>query len=140
MEIRPAVATDEGAVIALWGDCGLLRPWNDPAADMAMAMASPSSVLLVGEDDGAIVATAMTGFDGHRGWTYYLAVAPARQRAGHGRAMMAACEAWLRERGAPKLQLMVRDGNASALAFYARLGLEPQMVTVLGKRLDDRLA
>ena len=49
--------------------------------------------------------------------------------------MMAAAETWLRERGAPKLQLMVREGNAEAVAFYARLGLEPQPVVTMGKFL-----
>ena len=74
---------------------------------------------------------------GHRGWIYYLAVAPDRQRSGLGRALMAAAEAWLRQRGAPKLQLMVREGNAEALAFYAALGLEPQPVVTMGKFLKE---
>jgi ribosomal protein S18 acetylase RimI-like enzyme len=66
----------------------------------------------------------MVGSDGHRGWVYYLAVAPARRRAGLGRTMMDAAEAWLRARGAPKIQLMVREDNEAALGFYEALGLE----------------
>jgi ribosomal protein S18 acetylase RimI-like enzyme len=77
----------------------------------------------------------MTGFDGHRGWVYYLAVAPDRRREGLGRQLMAAAEAWLRDRGAPKLQLMVRTGNAEALGFYEALGLERQAVVTLGRFL-----
>jgi ribosomal protein S18 acetylase RimI-like enzyme len=49
--------------------------------------------------------------------------------------MMAAAEAWLRERGAPKLQLMVRADNDEALDFYAALGLERQHVVTLGRFL-----
>jgi len=79
----------------------------------------------------------MVGFDGHRGWVYYLAVAPERRRAGLGRAMMDAAEAWLRERGAPKIQLMVRDDNSHAIGFYKSLGLEPQKVVTLGRFLKD---
>jgi ribosomal protein S18 acetylase RimI-like enzyme len=92
----------------------------------------------VGHAGDVLVATVMTGFDGHRGWIYYLAVEPSRRKEGHGRAMMEAAEAWLRARGSPKLQLMVRSDNDAALGFYARLGLERQGVVTLGKRLDGR--
>src|SRR6188508_1336989 len=94
--------TDKEDVIALWNACGLTRPWNDPAADFARAIGgSDSAVLLLREGD-ALAASVMVGFDGHRGWIYYLAVAPERRRAGLGRTMMEAAEAWLRARGAPK--------------------------------------
>ena len=87
---------------------------------------------------GAPDATSvvMTGFDGHRGWVYYLAVSPEHRRKGLGRALMVAAEAWLRERGAPKIQLMVREEN-EALGFYEALGLERQKVVTLGRFLGD---
>jgi ribosomal protein S18 acetylase RimI-like enzyme len=135
--IGDAVASDAEAVIALWQACGLTRPWNDPAADFALALAGPESTVLVARDAAAVVGAVMVGFDGHRGWVYYLAVDPAARRGGLGRALMAAAEAWLRARGAPKLQLMVRDDNAAALDFYAALGLERQPVVTLGRRLGD---
>lgn len=78
----------------------------------------------------------MVGFDGHRGWVYYLAVSPSRQRAGLGRALMVAAEEWLSRRNAPKAQLMARDDNAAAHGFYAALGYTVQPVVTFGKRLD----
>jgi len=118
------------AVIALWERCGLTRPWNDPRADIGLASRTPGADLLVGHVGEAVTATVMVGFDGHRGWVYYLAVEPDAQRGGVGRAMMAAAEAWLRARGAPKLLLMVREDNAKVTAFYQSLGysLEPRLV------------
>ena len=92
----------------------------------------PCSLLREGD---ALVASVMVGYDGHRGWVYYLAVAPERRRAGLGRTMMDAAEAWLRERGAPKLQLMVREDNEAAFGFYEALGLERQEVVTLGRFL-----
>ncbi|RYD84603.1 MAG: GNAT family N-acetyltransferase, partial [Sphingomonadales bacterium] len=83
------------------------------------------------------VGSAIAGFDGHRGWVYYLAVSPDARRGGLGRALMAAAEDWLRERGAPKIQLMVRGSNADALGFYEALGFERQDVVVLGRFLRD---
>lgn len=128
-----AVATDAGEVIALWRACGLTRPWNDPAADFARAVAGPTSAILVLRDGPAVAASVMVGCDGHRGWVYYLAVAPERRRTGLGRAMMDSAEAWLRAVGAPKLQLMVRDDNDEALRFYHSLGLERQRVVTFGR-------
>ena len=128
-------------MIALWEACGLTRPWNDPARDFELALASEASTVLVvrvpafgGE---ALAGSVMTGFDGHRGWVYYLAVSPEHRRKGLGRALMAAAEAWLRERGAPKIQLMVRADNDAALGFYEALGLERQQVVTLGRFLKD---
>jgi ribosomal protein S18 acetylase RimI-like enzyme len=136
--IEPAGAADAEAVVALWRACGLTRPWNDPERDFKAAIEGPTSTILLLRDGDAIAAGVMSGFDGHRGWVYYLAVAPGRRRQGLGRAMMDAAEAWLRERGAPKIQLMVREDNEAALGFYRSLGLEPQKVVTLGRFLDGR--
>lgn len=126
---------DAAAVIALWHAAGLTRPWNDPAADFARALAVDGAAVLVVRDENTILGSVMVGDDGHRGWVYYLAVAPDRRRQGLGRALMSAADAWLRARDCPKIQLMVRSGNAEALGFYAALGLERQDVVTLGRRL-----
>ncbi|WP_448661765.1 GNAT family acetyltransferase [Sphingomonas sp. CJ20] len=134
--IAPATPHDAGAVIALWEACGLTRPWNDPAADFALALRGPRSTVLVARGEAGIDGSVMVGFDGHRGWVYYVAVHPDRRRAGLGRALMAAAEDWLRAEGAPKLQLMVREGNDAAIGFYTALGLERQPVVTLGRFLS----
>ncbi|MBN8849746.1 MULTISPECIES: GNAT family acetyltransferase [unclassified Sphingomonas] len=134
--IAEASLADTAALVALWEACGLTRPWNPPTRDIARALAGPASTILVARRDGAVAGSVMAGHDGHRGWVYYLAVAPDARRAGLGRALMDAAEAWLRERGAPKLQLMVRTGNEEALAFYRALGFVDQPVAVLGRFLD----
>lgn len=139
--IRDATPADAAATIALWHACGLTRPWNDPQADFDRAVGGPASAVLVAERDGAIVGSVMLGYDGHRGWVYYVAVAAKSRRTGLGRALMAAAEARLRTLGAPKLQLMVREGNTEALAFYQALGLTDQKVVTLGRFLEtDRPA
>lgn len=137
MRIRAAGIDEADAVIALWRDCGLTRPWNDPALDFARAIESEASTILVAEGAGGVVASVMVGDDGHRGWVYYLAVAHAARRTGLGRVLMAAAEDWLRARGCAKIQLMVREGNAPALEFYDALGLERQPVVTLGRFLRD---
>jgi ribosomal protein S18 acetylase RimI-like enzyme len=136
-EIENASIADASNVAALWRDCGLTRPWNDPDADFTLALAEPSSTILVVRGDEGIDGSVMVGFDGHRGWVYYLAVSPGQRRTGLGRALMEAAEAWLRARGAPKIQLMIREDNAEALGFYKSLGLERQKVAVFGRFLEE---
>jgi ribosomal protein S18 acetylase RimI-like enzyme len=132
--IRAAVVADAAAVIALWRKCDITRPWNDPSADFTRAVDGlTSTILIVQAADGAMLGSVMVGHDGHRGWIYYLAVDPMWQRRGLGRELMAAAENWLHLAGAPKLQLMVREGNDAALAFYEALGLERQPVVTLGR-------
>ena len=126
------------AVIALWQRCGLTRPWNDPAADIALARREPNSTILIGRADGAIVATVMVGYDGHRGWVYYVATDPDRRAKGYGRAIMDAAEDWLRATGIAKLQLLVRRENARAGAFYQSIGYAEAQTIVFAKWLDGR--
>jgi len=135
--IRTFARRDEDAVVALWRAAGLTRPWNDPHADIARKLAVQPELFLVGELDGAIVASAMAGYDGHRGSLYYLAVSPDHQRRGHARAVMAEVERRLEAIGCPKLNLMVRRDNTGVIGFYHRLGYDEQSVVVLGKRLIE---
>jgi ribosomal protein S18 acetylase RimI-like enzyme len=138
--IRPYQAADEDALVALWRTAGLTRPWNDPHRDIARKLRVRPEWLLVADEDGDVVGTVMVGYDGHRGWINYLAVAPAHRGAGLGRALMAEAERVLAEAGCPKVNLQLRRGNDEALAFYEALGYARDDVVSLGRRLehDDR--
>ena len=138
LAIAPITDADIATVIALWQACGLTRPWNDPAADIALARRGPNSTILIGRTGDAIVATAMVGHDGHRGWVYYVATDPDRRAKGFGRAIMDAAENWLRAAGIAKLQLLVRRENARAGAFYQSLGYAEAQTIVFAKWLDGR--
>jgi ribosomal protein S18 acetylase RimI-like enzyme len=135
MHIESLVPSDFDAAVALWHDAGLTRPWNDPMADLRRAVADPGSTVLAGHDGDELVATAMVGHDGHRGWVYYVAVRPDRRGQGLGRAIMGACETWLAARDVPKLNLMIRSENDAVIAFYAALGYGHDDVVVMSKRL-----
>ena len=134
--IRNAVESDREHVIALWEATGLTRPWNDPIEDFARAINNVTSEIFVAEEDYVIRGTAMCGYDGHRGWIYYLAVEPSVQAKGIGSALLAYCESWLASIGAPKILLMVRNTNEAVKGFYAGAGYEDQETVVLGKFLN----
>jgi ribosomal protein S18 acetylase RimI-like enzyme len=135
MLIAPLHPDQHQAAIQLWHDAGLTRPWNDPAQDLRRAVAGAASAVLAGLEAETLVATAMVGHDGHRGWIYYLAVSVDARGLGHGRAIMQACEEWLAARHVPKLNVMVRDDNSTALGFYTSIGYTPDDVVVLSRPL-----
>ena len=135
MDIRPFQPADESAVIALWEECKLTRPWNDPHKDIARKLAVQPELFLVGVLDDAVMASVMAGYEGHRGWVNYLAVATRFRGQGHARALMAHVEAELLKRGCPKISLLVRASNREAMAFYRRLGYAQDEAVPLGKRL-----
>jgi ribosomal protein S18 acetylase RimI-like enzyme len=136
LEIRDIADQDVPDVIALWNAAGVARPWNDPARDIAFARRDTHSTVLVGLDSGRIVASAMVGEDGHRGWVYYVAISPERQRSGLGRVMMQAAEDWLKQRGVWKVQLLVRADNTQAAKFYDQLGYRDTRSVCLQKILE----
>lgn len=140
VKIRCFQPEDEPAVIALWKRCDLVRPWNAPHRDICRKLKVNPEWFLVGLVDGRIVATVMAGYEGHRGWLNYLAVAAEFQRRGLARAMVAEAERLLRKAGCPKVNLQIRTSNQAVIEFYRRLGYSVDDVVSMGKRLehDDR--
>ncbi len=137
VQIRELTAEDRDAVVDLWHEAGLTRPWNDPARDFDRALTGATSAVLGAFDEAELTATVMVGHDGHRGWVYYLTVISTRRRAGLGRRMMSEAESWLRAQGAVKVNVMIRDGNADVLGFYERLGYSDDEVTVRARWLRE---
>lgn len=135
VEIGDLTEAEIEAAVALWEEAGLIRPWNDPRADIRLALAGPTSTVLVSRAGVRLAATVMVGWDGHRGWIYYLAVARDFRRLGVGTRMVKAAEEWLRARGAPKLQLLVRAENAAVLGFYESLGYRRSDAIMLQRAL-----
>lgn len=122
-------------LVQLWHDTGLTRPWNDPAADARQALAAETSTILVALENDAIIASAMVGFDGHKGWVYYVAVASDQQGRGLGRIIMDAATEWLEKFDVVEMMLLIREGNERVQGFYESLGFERDEVFVMSRRL-----
>lgn len=133
--VAPLAPGEAAQATLLWRDAGLLRPWNQPEADIAAALANATSTILAIRDGDHVIGTVMVGYDGHRGWLYYVAVAPDHRGSGLGGMLVAAAEAWLGERGASVVRLMVRAENDAVTGFYRALGYEAGDFVVMGKRI-----
>jgi len=137
LSIRPFDKGDHQAVTDLWQACNLTRPWNDPAKDIGFCIASPASRLFVGEVKDELIASIMTGHDGHRGVIYYLAVHPKHQGKDFGRQMVRHAENWLKDLGVWKVNLMIRDDNEPVRSFYQAIGYEEEPRIVMSRRLEE---
>ena len=134
--IRNYQQGDQAQVAALWREVFPNDPkWNVPEQDIARKVGFQPDPLLVAVLDQQVVGTAMGGYDGHRGWVYLVAVAPALRRQGIGEALMRAIEAALSALGCTKLNLQIRAGNEAVAAFYRKLGFQVEERVSMGKRL-----
>jgi len=135
--IRAFEEQDREELISLWKSCGLTVPQNDPNKDIDRKLNANAEWLLVGVHDGAIIASAMYGYDGHRGWINYLSVAPDQRHSGIGRKLVEAIEIRLLDLGCPKINIQVRSSNAGVIEFYEKAGFSTDDVISMGKRLID---
>lgn len=135
--IRPFQHPDTQTVIDLWFTCGLVRPWNNPQSDIERKLSEHPELFLVAQLGNQLVGSCMAGYEGHRGWIYYLAVHPNFQRRGVAAQLMQRAEAELTAIGCPKLELMIRSTNLPVVAFYESLGYQEEPVVVMSKRLIE---
>ena len=137
VEIRTYEENDEAAVAALWREVFPDAPaHNVPEEDIRRKLAVQRELFFVAVDGGDVVGTALAGYDGHRGWVYYVAVKPSRRRRGIGAALMKRVEERLAAMGCPKLNLQVRAPNRDAVLFYEKLGYVVEERVSMGKRLE----
>jgi ribosomal protein S18 acetylase RimI-like enzyme len=125
--IRPAQARDVGAVLELWGGARSAHAITEDTPERLAPLIEAGS-LLVAEEDGAVVGAVIAAFDGWRGNFYRLAVAPELRRRGIARALVAAGEAYLRARGAPRATALVAFDDDDARGFWRAAGFEADAV------------
>ncbi|MCA9099970.1 MAG: GNAT family acetyltransferase [Planctomycetales bacterium] len=146
MHIRSYHENDLDAVTSLWREVfGYQTPHNEPTLSIARKLAVADDLFFVADEaapppvDGAVranvIGTVMGGYDGHRGWVYALAVAPAVRGRGIGTALMRHLEARLLQLDCLKINLQVMPGNEQVTEFYRRLGYQVEPRTSMGKCL-----
>ena len=129
LHVRVYRESDQDAVVGLWSECGLVVPWNDPVKDIRRKLSAQPDMFLVGLLDTRLVATVMAGYEGHRGWINYLAVAPDCRNNGFGHLLIEQAESRLRAVGCPKINLQVRSSNADVITFYKNIGYSPPITS-----------
>ena len=137
IRVKARCFNDTNRVIFIWEQCDLVRNWNNPNFDIQRKLNFQKELFFVGLLNDEIIATAMFGYDGHRGWLNYFAVLPNFQKRGFGKQLMTFGEMALIEKGCPKLNLQIRNDNTKAINFYQKVGYKEDAAVSFGKRLIE---
>ena len=113
--IRYGRPDDVRDVLALWHRVADVLPTStdDEPAVRALLARDPEA-LLVGEDDGRVVATVIVGWDGWRGNLYRLAVDPASRRARVASSLIGEAERRLTAKGCRRIAAAVQVAPAGS--------------------------
>ena len=126
MNLRDATAVDIDAVLQLWRDADAEPTHTDDATSVARLLHHDPGALIVAVDGARIVGSVIAGWDGWRGSIYRLAVRPDHRRGALGKRLLDAAEARLRRLEAVRLQAIVVETDAQAMAFWRASGWEEQ--------------
>lgn len=136
MQIRQFQMTDYDATVELWRSAGIRPNVGDDRSSIEELLARAPDLLLVALEDGELAGSVIGAFDGRRGWIYHLAISPRHQHKAIGSALLQAVEDRLRDRGCPKVNLLIESDNAGVQAFYERLGYAQKELIFMEKRLS----
>lgn len=129
-------ATDRAQVIALWEEVfGYAAEHNAPQLVIDQKLRAEDSLFFVCRESDQVVGTIMSGYDGHRGWLYSLAVHPLARKRGYGRRLVRHAERALAARGCLKVNLQILESNGAVATFYERLGYFVEPRVSMGRRL-----
>jgi ribosomal protein S18 acetylase RimI-like enzyme len=135
--IRNATPDDLAVVRDLWREFDAEVPdadWrdDDSADDLAeLEKAIGTNLVLLAEEDGAVVGLAVAAMKGARlGFLYLLHVRPEARRRGVAAELTREAASQLRERGAEVVELDVLASNTGARAAYERWGFSPVELTL----------
>ena len=135
MDIRTYREGDGDRLRTFWLTCGIkIRPGDDDESLARFAARNPG-LLILGEEHGHLVGSALAGWDGRRGWLYHVAVHKDERRRGLGRELVVEVESRLRAVGCPKLNLIVWDDNTYAMRFWEALGYRREKTLEYAKEL-----
>jgi ribosomal protein S18 acetylase RimI-like enzyme len=129
---------DFRAIAALWREAKMWPHVGENRAWLEAALARNPGLFLVYKEKGRVIGTALSAWDGLRGWVYRLAVKKQHRGRGIGTRLLAEVEKRLRAAGARQVNLMVWAGNGQARDFYLQRGYERSSALVLRKRFGSQ--
>ncbi len=138
--IRVYSDKDRRQVLALWRECNLVRPKNNPKKDLNRKKGIWRRAFSRLRRGGEVIGTVMGGYDGHRGIINYLGVHPSYRGQGFGKMLMQAVEKKLKDLGCPQVNLLVWANNTEVLDFYEKFQYsKADDIVLLRKRLISDL-
>ncbi len=127
-------------VVELWEKVfGYETDHNAPELVIEKKIQFENDLFFVAIEQGNIVGTVMSGYDGHRGWIYSLAVHPDYQHRGVGSSMLKFVEKRLSSLGCMKINLQIIQDNRTVKEFYKANGYLTEKRISMGKNLSKNI-
>jgi ribosomal protein S18 acetylase RimI-like enzyme len=133
LEFHRATLQDHERIQALW-DESRLDTVDEHEWDTLIT--SPGAIVLVAEEEGALVGAIVATFDGWRAYIYHVAVVPGRRRRGVAKALFDEAHAHLAREGNRIVYVMVNDENEAGNALLNSLGYRAHGDIVMANELD----
>jgi len=135
MKIRNYHKSDKESVISLWKEVFNPKKYhNTPEIVINMKTKHNDDLFFVAEQDNKIIGTVISGYDGHRGWIYSLAVHPKFRRIGIGTSLVEKVLSKLEKLGCLKVNLQINSDN-DVIDFYKKNGFLIEDRVSMGKKL-----
>jgi len=135
IEIRHYQERDRQQLIELWSNIfDDVGPHNNPQYMLNSKLAMDDKIYIASQED-EVIGAIISGYDGHRGWLYSLAVNKNFQRQGVGRQLVEFAVEKLNAAGCAKVNLQVRGDNKEVVVFYRSLGFTIEDRVSMGKML-----
>jgi GNAT superfamily N-acetyltransferase len=117
---------------------------NDEAQcrGLALVMASPLGAVFAAREGETVVGMCSaqlvysTACGAPSAWVEDVVVAKAQRGRGAGRLLVDFAEAWARDKGAARVQLLVDEGNVGALDFYDAIGFSRSTMRCYRKKVS----
>lgn len=122
MQIRKFQQQDKSSLVDLWQRVFPDDPPHNEPTSVIESKLAVDDLIFVAEDNGNIIGACMTGYDGHRGWLYAVAVSPEYRRKNIGTQLINFALQSLKSRGCIKANLQIRSTNSKVASFYKSLG------------------
>ena len=124
MNIKSFTMDDYFSIIVLWKKAGINVGSSDTKEELEKMLVRNPNLSLVGKEDEKIIAVVLGGYDGRRGYVHHLAVDPAYQNKGYGRALMKELIRRFKNMQVHKIHLFIEKYNRTVIDFYNKLGWE----------------
>jgi N-acetylglutamate synthase len=122
---RPFRIDDYDAAIDLWNRVeGLEIAEGDGREEIARFLERNAGFSRVAMAEDHIIAVALCGHDGRRGYIYHLAIDPKYQRRGLGKILVEECLRRLQTAGIQRAIILVAGYNDSGRFFWRSIGWE----------------
>jgi ribosomal protein S18 acetylase RimI-like enzyme len=132
--VRPCRPDEGPALLDLWHHADASPSPTDTPEQVDQVIRDPAASVLVAVDNDLLVGSIIGGWDGWRGNLYRLAVLPSYRRRGVARALVAAAEERLAERGARRVSALVEHDHPWAVGFWDSLyEPDPRMIRYVKK-------